>query len=1136
VTSLELFFLGTLEIRSEGNQLPNPPTLKSQSLLAYLVCHRSQPQPRDRLVGLFYGERPERKAHRCLSTALWHIRRCLPDESALLSDSQTVQFDPQRKFWLDLEAFESYASRSDTTGLQTAAALYRGDFLDGFYDDWIISERYRLEALFIEVLARLIVLHETGKDYQAALATALRLLSRDSLREDAHRIVMRAYCCLGQRKAALDQYDRCCRTLLDELDTPPMGETTELYKAILEGRFEVGLSPKTSQKSPLLVLPAGRNPLDVTASIRLVGREQEMVFLENCWQKAQSGYASLVLVSGEVGVGKTRLVEEFTRRLRWQGSQVLWGRCYEFERALPYQPVVEALRTALPGLTQAELDSFPAWVLKEAARLIPEVLERTTIETGTAHRRKMAGDSGPVPAAAPVLNPQQARLFEGITRLLATLVSQGVRLVVLEDLHWANESSLQLIHHLARRLSVYPVLFVGTFRPEDIGVGHPLPELHRQLARDGLVQQLDLPRLNHDSVITIVQEMSGTGDAARTLAERLYHETEGNPFFLMELIKALFETGVIQLKEGTWHGDFNLASEAKPLLTDNLSDTVQGRVLRLGGDAQAALGLAAVLGREFNYEPFKEAWDRGEEATLEALEELLRHRLVEEQFDPDHPDFKFTHHKIQEVVYQGLPRQRRFHLHARAGTAMETVYSAELETRAGELAHHFEQACLQDRSWSDKAIHYLSQAGQQAMRQSANPEAVAYYRRGLAILHSQPETEQRMRQEIELQIALAAPIMAIRGYASPEARAIYDRVGDLCQRLSDTPGLFTSLVGLNRYYGLSGDFRTGSRLAEQMVSIARANQKNDLLLVACSLMGSELFSVGKFQEARAFYQKGLGLYDPAKHEFYASRFGHDPAVTCLGYMGQTLWLLGFPNQSQVHSQNLSNLISSMTHSASQAYACCHLAKHACFRRDAHTARHHAENAIQISHQHGLASWNALATALKGWALCAQGEMAEGWTLLEDGIQAWRGRNLTHWTPFLLALQAEAALQMHKQQEGIDVITAALEIGQDGGDLYWLAELYRLQGELTQAKGADAGIVEGYFQQAIETARQQGARMLELRAAVSLVRLHMEHGQPSAPLQMLTEIYHGFTEGFDTVDLIQANDLLVNEVAYDSRLH
>ena len=360
--------------------------------------------------------------------------------------------------------------------------------------------------------------------------------------------------------------------------------------------------------------------------------------------------------------------------------------------------------------------------------------------------------------------------------------------MVLEDLHWASNSTLQMLHHLARHLS--GLRFCSSARSgqktsaaEDLGSGHPLLELHRQLARDGVAQQLDLPRLSPASVTTIIQEMSGAWKQVRPLAERLYQETEGNPFFLMESIKALFETDVIQLKEGIWQGDFTLVSGAKPPLTANLSDAVQAWVRRLGKNAQAALGLAAVLGREFNFEPFNQAWGKGEQATLEALDELLRHRLVEEKFGPHDRDFAFTHHKIQEVVYHALPRHRRFHLHARVGAALETSDAAEPEARAGELAHHFEQACLQDKSLSSKAIHYLLQAGQQAVGQSANQEAVTYYQRGLDIIHAQPETEPRMQQEVELQLALAVPIKVIKGYTSPEVRRIYDRARDLCRML-----------------------------------------------------------------------------------------------------------------------------------------------------------------------------------------------------------------------------------------------------------------------------------------------------------------------------------------------------------------
>ncbi|MBN2149775.1 MAG: AAA family ATPase, partial [Anaerolineales bacterium] len=1005
-------------------------------------------------------------------------------------------------------------------------ALYRGDFLDGFYDDWIISERYRLESLYLETLARLIAVYEADMDYQAALATALRLLDRDALREDAHQAAMRAYCHLGQRKAALEQYVCYRQTLLEELGAQPMGETTELYQAILDGRFKIGPLPKISQTALYPPGPSGRSPLDLAAPIRLVGREREIAFLEDCWHSAQAGSGNLVLIGGEVGVGKTRLVEEFTHHSPWQGRCVLWGRCFEFERSLPYQPIAMVLKTALSILPQAELAVFPAWVLREVARLAPEVRERTANHVDhPMHRRKTSGDPGAELLAAQGIDPQQALLFEGVARILAELSSQGAFLVVLEDLHWASESTLKLLHHLARHLSDYPVLFVGTFRPEEIDQEHPLPELLRQLAHDGIAWQLDLPRLSPTSVITIIEEMSGAGEAVMPLAERLYRETEGNPFFLIESVKALFETGVIQLKEGIWQGDFTLASKAKPPLTANLSDAVQARVRHLGENGQAALGLAAVLGREFNFEPYNDALGKGEEATLEVLDEFLRHRLVEEKFGPDELDFTFTHHKIQEVVYQSLPRQRRFHLHARAGAAIETIYAAELETRAGELAHHFEQACLQDKSLAGKAIYYLLQAGQQAVQQSANQEAVAYYQRGLDILHSQPETEQRMQQEVELQNALAVPVKIIKGYASPEVRQIYDQVRDLCQKLGNTPDLFTSLVGLSRYYGLRGDREASVKLTDQLLAIAQVSREDDLLIVAYSQMGSLAINTDSYAKAGEFFDRGLALYDPARHESYANRFGHDPVVTCLGYSSLVLWLRGYPDQARLQGQKLIDLIPAMTHPASQAIAYCQLAKQACLRRDPRTACAHAEAAIQCCLRNGLPSWEALAMAHKGWALSEQGQMAEGWKLLKEGTQAWLARGHAHWSPFLMALQAQVCLKMRKLQDGTDAVVAALEIVKNSGDRYWLAELHRLRGELLWSGGASGGSVEVDFQQALETARQQGARMLELRAAVSLARLQQEQGQPQAAQQTLSEVYDWFTEGFDTFDLQEANTLL-----------
>ena len=305
------------------------------------------------MAGLFWGDRPERKARRSLATALWHIRRCLPDSVPILSDAHVVHIDPHAELWVDRDEFESLTTLPDVSKLQAAVALYRGDLLEGFYDDWILPERYRLDTLFAKALARLAAVHEAKAEYDAALATAQRLLYHDPLREDAHRAAIRAHCHLGQRSAALEQYQQCQKVLKEELNAEPMVETTDLYEEVLQGRCEIGPAQEVivvdeRVRAPLVAL--GRSPLDALAPGVLVGRDEELAFLRGCWRKARSGRGGLVLVSGEVGVGKTRLAEEFAEQLRGQGVRVMWGRCYEFERTLPYQPIVEALR-ALPEST-----------------------------------------------------------------------------------------------------------------------------------------------------------------------------------------------------------------------------------------------------------------------------------------------------------------------------------------------------------------------------------------------------------------------------------------------------------------------------------------------------------------------------------------------------------------------------------------------------------------------------------------------------------------------------------------------------------------------------------------------------------------------------------------------------------------
>lgn len=1114
-SSLELLY----PENGSGSLLPLllPATLKSQSLLVYLAVHRRYLHSRNHLAELFWGDRPERKARRSLSTALWQIRRCLPRDDYLLCGAANVQFSPELPLWLDTQAFEALAARSDLASLHAAVDLYRGDFLSDFYDDWVISERYRLEAIFLDMLARLMAAQETAGDHAGALAAARQLIDKDPLREDAHRMAMRAHCRLGQRHDALSQYRSCRQLLREELDATPMAETQALYRAIVEGRFVCAPGPeaRTAVAPALQPHTPGRSPLDAAARIPLVGREQELGFMAESWQAALARQCSLLLLSGEAGVGKTRLAQEFADGQRLQGVRVLQGRCYEFERLLPYQPVAEALRSLPPAVAANAAAALPEWAIAQAARLAPDLL-------GPA--------SGPPKTASSQQGGDQEQLFEAVGRFLAQLASQAPLLLLFEDLHWATDSTLQLLHYLARHLIDQPLLLMGTLRPETLWSTQALATLSRRLERDGLARRLELAPLSAAAVAALLGQLAGDVAAAGLLAARLYRETEGNPFFLIETIKALFEQGAIRVEAGVWRLQDGAALGRDRLpLPAGVSEMIAARVGRLSRQTQDAMQMAAVVGREFDFDVLNAAWGNGEEATLAALDDLLRQRLVGDATaaadgDAGH-DYAFTHHKIQEVIYTSLPRRRRQYLHGQVGTALEQLLGADSGSQAAELAFHFEEAQQLHGGLAEKAIGYLLQAGNQAARQFASQEAIAYFRRGLDIVHTLPETPQRLQQGIALQIALTLPTTIVYGYASPEARRAYDRARDLCQQLGETPALFTALTGLTRYYGLSGDQLVGLELAQQALAIAQAAQDATMLLEAHRHLAGVLSALGRLREARAFGERGMALYDPAQHERDAYRFGHDPAVTILGYQSLTLWLLGYPDQAMAQRNRLLHLVQSFSHPTSLTVAHCLLAKNACAQRDAQTTQRHAEEAINMSKAYGLSSWTAMTMALGGWALAEQGQAAEGLAQLTEGIAGWRAMGWAHFAPFFLALQAEVCLLLGQLPEGIAAIAAACAIADNGGDRYWLAELHRLHGELRRAQGADSDEVEALFRQALETARQQEARMLELRAAMSLAQLWQGQGKSPAARQLLAEVYGWFDEGFDSYDLQAAQALL-----------
>ncbi|MBN1977444.1 MAG: AAA family ATPase [Anaerolineae bacterium] len=720
---LKIHLLDGVELFCGDEPLPLPATFKARSLLAYLVTYRDRACSREGLADLFWSDRPGDKALRNLSTALWQIRRVLPSETYLISDAQTVRFNSESDYWLDVAAFERLLNWEqgelpelveapldpslgpaelplDLLALRQAAALYRGDFLAGFYDDWCLEERYRLEGLYLGALQKLVAAHEMLGRSQDALHYAELLLARDALLEDVHCTVVRLHVRLGNPGEAVRQAQWCRDVLRSELGVDLQPETALLYDKVLgpAWRREPVEVARQSTGPP----PQSRLAL-IIESPPFVGREAEWQVLLDRWEQAGSGRGRLVFVDGEAGVGKTRLVEELGQHVRQLGYRVVRGRCYEYECALPHGLLADVLRAALYVAGESVLERLPDWQVAELVRLAPEFAERFPS----------------LPVLSLSADQQQERLFEALTLFLLDLARERPLLLVLEDLHWVGDSALAWLHYLARRLMQSPILLLSTYRLEGTDPASPLLGLVLDLEREGRAVRLDLGRLSQEM---LSRWMAG---ADGSLVSRVHHQTEGNPLFVLETLRSLFEEGKVSLVEGRWVEATALASLPIPI---SVRQVVQRRIGRLSPQAREMAAIAAVIGRAFDFDVLQQVLGQDEGEALEALDELLRYHLFREGKAPAGGDYEFGHNLTREAIYLDLHYRRRRRFHRLVAEAMECLYACRPD-RAGEIAYHFERAAETER-----ALAWMVEAGEQARRNYRPREALAYFQRAANLL------------------------------------------------------------------------------------------------------------------------------------------------------------------------------------------------------------------------------------------------------------------------------------------------------------------------------------------------------------------------------------------------------------------
>lgn len=663
---------------------------QEQSLLAYLLLHREAPQSRQHISFLFWPDSTEAQARRQLRKVLFRLRQDLPQADDFLQmDAQTIQWRPDAQFVLDVAGFEgglalaeqliaSGSRAAALLALEKALALYKGDLLPGCYDDWISPERERLSQSFVRALEEATTLLEMQREYTRAINIAQRLLLHDPLHEPGYRSLMRLQALVGNRATALRVYHTCVTTLQRELGVEPDADTLRVYERLLR----TGVQTQSASVLPLPVL---------TVSQPLVGRHEEWQQLLSIWRHAIGGVSQLVMMAGVAGIGKTRLAEELARWVKRQGYVVLTARCYAAEGELAYGPVVQWLRARpLPPLESV-------W-RRELARLLPELVSD-------------------LPGATP-LGPmtetwQRQRLFEALARTVSS--GKSPLLLILDDVQWCDQETLEWLHYLLHFDAAASVLILATLRLEEVGVDHPLSVWMRSAQRIAPVHEIVLGSLTETETLSLAEKVAGHMLEA-DLAACIFSETEGNPLFVVEMVRA---------------GKLGDAQDlACPLqgLPAQVQATIEGRLALLSPSARALAGLAAVVGREFTFDVLAQASDLERDVTLVALDELWHRRVISEQGGAG---YDFTHDKLRQVAYASLTEAHRRALHRKVAMALETVYDNDLAAVSGRIASHYDNG-----GWPRPAIPYYLCGAEAARQVYANRETIDHYQRVLALTAS----------------------------------------------------------------------------------------------------------------------------------------------------------------------------------------------------------------------------------------------------------------------------------------------------------------------------------------------------------------------------------------------------------------
>jgi predicted ATPase/class 3 adenylate cyclase len=836
---------------------------------------------------------------------------------------------------------------------------------------------------------------------------------------------------------------------------------------------------------------------------KFVGREREMEVLKHAAEQAKGGHGQIVATMAEPGVGKSRLLFEY-KAVSQSGWMVLEALSVSYGKASAYLPVIDLLENYFDITTT---DDERKRREKVAGKIT--MLDRNLEDTLPYLFSLLGIVEGVDPLAQMDGRIKKRRTLEAIKRILLRESLNQPLMVIFEDLHWIDEQTQELLNLLADSIGTAKILLLVNYRPE---------YSHQWNSKTYYIQ-LRLDPLGRESAAEMLSMLLGDGVELDPLKRLISERTEGNPFFIEEMVQALFEDGVL-----VGNGVVKLA---KSMNVVKVSATVQGvlaaRIDRLSAEEKELLQTLAVLGREFPLGLVKHVIFTPDDTLERGLSRLQAGEFIYEQPAAGEVEYVFKHALTQEVAYNALLIERRKLLHERAGEALESMYAERLDDRLDDLARHYSRS-----DNVSKAVEYLGRAGQQAFQRAAYADAISSLSAATALLQKLPESPERIQRELLLLLDIGATLITVRGNTAPEVEAVYSRARELCERLGDPPELFPALWGLWFTHLLRGELRRAYELAEQLLARAQSARDPALLIYAHAALGSTLSFMGHLLSARERLELAISLYDQERHRPNAFRYGGtDHGVVGLSTVSRILWLLGYPDQALARGNEALALAQGLSQPHNLAFAKVFVGFLHQFRGDVRAAQENTESLIALCAEYGLTYWLAHATIVRGWAMAEQGRPQEGIAQIQEGLAHTRAIGWSElYRPYGLSLLAEACGEAGRLDEGLSALTEALAIADEHENRYYDAEMHRLKGELLlKQDDSNAAAAQNCFERAVEIARKQSAKSLELRATTSLARLLARQDRRDEAHAMLADIYNWFTEGFDAADLKDAKALL-----------